>query len=61
MAGQRTNDHEAARGRPAAPHGEGGGKPDPVLAALARYLARTAAERDHAASKGNAGAPQDKP
>jgi hypothetical protein len=52
MAGQSPKHDEAAPGRLAAPRPGRGGKPDPVLAALVRYLARTAAERDHAASKG---------
>lgn len=44
--------HEkTAHGRPAAPRPDRGDKPDPALEALARYLARIAAERDHAASK----------
>ena len=60
MAGQ-TKPKETAEGRPAAPLPAGGGKPDPVLATLARYLARIAAERDHAAAKENAAVPQDKP
>jgi hypothetical protein len=60
MAGQSPKQDEAAQGRPVAPRPERGGKPDPVLAALARYLARVAAERDHAASKEDA-APRAKP
>ena len=61
MAGQRAKHDEAAPGRPAAPRPEHGGKPDPMLAALARYLARIAAERDHAAAKGEDAASRGKP
>jgi hypothetical protein len=60
MAGH-TNPKETADGRPAVPFPDRASKPDPLLAALARYLARIAAERDHAAAKENAAAPQDKP
>jgi hypothetical protein len=59
MAGQPKPDR-TADGRPAAPLPDRG-KPDPVLAALARYLARIAAERDHAATKVNPAAPGDQP
>jgi hypothetical protein len=60
MAGQ-FKPKRAADDRPAAPVPARGGKPDPVLAALARYLARIAAERDHAQRIGEDTAPQDKP
>jgi hypothetical protein len=61
MAGQSPKHDEAAPGRPAAPRPARGSKPDPVLAALARYLARVAAERDHAASKDEVAASKAKP
>jgi len=61
MAGQSPKHDGTAQGRPAAPRAERGVKPDPVLAALARYLARIAAERDHAASKGEDAASGAKP
>lgn len=56
MAGQRSANQDAAsERRPAAPSRKDK-TVDPALAALARYLARCAAEADDAASREKAGA-----